>query len=234
MSGRRFPTDEERRNVVIVGTGDNADVAYEYLRWDSPHHILAFSAERDHIESGTKRALPVVPFEELVLRYPPNDYSLFIAVGYADVNRLRARLFGEAVAKGYSMVSYVSSEAFVWHDAAIGENCFILEDNTIQPFVTIGDDTILWSGNHIGHGVTVGNHVFMASHIVASGFSSIGDFSFVGVNASIGHKVKVGRNCVVGAGVTINRSTKDGQVFVAEAVKPFRLDSDAFSRLMEI
>lgn len=234
MVGRRFPLfDDTGGDLVIIGTGDNADIAYEYLRYDSPFDVVAFSTEEAFIDSGTKFGLKVIPFERLEEFYPPAKYKAFVSVGYKGLNRLRARLFGEALAKGYQLISYVSSEAFVWHDAKIGRNCFILEDNTIQPFVTIGDDTVLWAGNHIGHGVTIGSHVFIASHVVASGFSSIGDYSFVGVNVSIGHNVKIGKGCIVGAG-TIVGNTGDNAVFIAERTKACRVDAEKFIKMMEV
>ena len=55
-----------------------------------------------------------------------------------------------------------------------GDNCFILEDNTIQPFVSIGNNVTLWSGNHIGHDSTIDDHCFIASHVVVSGHVRVG------------------------------------------------------------
>ena len=43
----------------------------------------------------------------------------------------------QAKAKGYALRTYVSSKATVWPDLALGENCFILEQNVIQPFARI-------------------------------------------------------------------------------------------------
>ena len=53
----------------------------------------------------------------------------------------------QAKARGYGLISYVSSKATTWPGFACGDNCFILEDNTIQPFATIGNDVVLWSGD---------------------------------------------------------------------------------------
>ena len=59
----------------------------------------------------------------------------------------------------------------------------IMEHNTIQPYVTIGENTILWSGNHVGHHTQIGKNVFIASHAVISGSVIVGENSFIGVNA---------------------------------------------------
>ncbi|MEM7033668.1 MAG: sugar O-acyltransferase, partial [Chloroflexota bacterium] len=68
-----------------------------------------------------------------------------------NVNRLRESFCKMLRADGYQLISYISPRASVMGDNEFGDNVFIFEDNTIQPYVKIGDGTILWSGNHIGH-----------------------------------------------------------------------------------
>ena len=76
--------------------------------------------------------------------------------------------------------SYVSPRAFVWRNVKLGEHCFIFENNVLQPFVNIGDNVVLWSGNHIGHHSKIGDHCFVSSHVVVSGFCDIGANCFLG------------------------------------------------------
>lgn len=214
-------------NVVVFGTGSFAECVHFYLTHDSPHEVVAFTAHRDHIEGTTELAgLPIVPFEEVADRYPPDAHDMYVAVGYAKVNRVRAAICEEAKAKGYELISYVSSKATTWGDTRIGENCFIFEDNTIQPFVTIGDDCVLWSGNHIGHHVTIGDHCFITSHVVISGHVTVGPYSFVGVNATFRDDITIGEANVIGAGALIMRPTRDFEVYVPERTKPFPKTSD--------
>ena len=54
----------------------------------------------------------------------------------------------------------------------------ILENNVIQTNVSIGNNVILWSGNHVGHRSTIEDHVHMSSHCVISGFCTIKSFLF--------------------------------------------------------
>ena len=104
-----------------------------------------------------------MPFEEIERRFPPDTFKMFIAVGYSKVNKVRAALYAEAKSKGYELVTYVSSKCNCCA-RSIGHNCFIFEDNTIQPFVTIGNDVVIWSGSNIGHHSTIGDHCFFASY----------------------------------------------------------------------
>jgi UDP-3-O-[3-hydroxymyristoyl] glucosamine N-acyltransferase len=143
------------------------------------------------------------------------------------MNQVRAAFYDQAKAKGYQLVSYVSSRCTNWADTPVGDNCFIFEDNTIQPFVTIGNDVVLWSGNHIGHHTVIQDHVFVTSHVVVSGYGQIGAYSFLGVNATIRDAITVGKSCLIGAGALIMSSTRDGEVFIPSRTKASPLTSDA-------
>lgn len=201
--------------VVLFGTGDFARVAHVYLRDDSPYEVAAFTVHGDYVEAGAFGGVPLVAFEELEERYPPDRYGMFVAVGFRKVNRARAAIYDECKARGYELISYVSSRAMVSAETRIGDNCFVFEANVVQPFVTIGDDVVLWSGNHIGHDVTIGDHCFIASHVVVSGNVKIGERCFVGVNATFRDGITVAPDCVIGAGAAIMKDTVPGGVYAA-------------------
>lgn len=207
--------------VVLFGTGSFAEVARFLLDRDSEHEVVAFCVHRDHLPADAEHdGLPVVAFEEVAERYPPAGHAMHVAVAYARVNRLRAEICEAARALGYELITYVSSKATHWGDTVMGDNCFVFEDNTIQPFVTIGAGTVLWSGNHIGHHSTIGSYCFITSQVVVSGHVRVGDFSFIGVNATLRDGITIGKSNVIGAGTLIMRSTEDEDVFIPERTKP--------------
>ena len=158
----------KKRQLIIVGDSAFAEIAYEYFTHDSDYEVVAFSVERDYLNRESLFGLPVVPFETLEETYAPADHSVYAANVYTQLNRLRTRLCRQAKAKGYQLASYVSSRAFVWPNVEIGEHCFIFEDNTVQPFVKLGDNVVLWSGNHIGHHSMIEDNCFISSHVVVS------------------------------------------------------------------
>ena len=182
------------RKLVIVGDSAFAEIAREYFDADTAYEVVAFSVERAFQKRDTLHGLPVVPFESLEQHFAPAAHAVFAAVTYTQLNRLRARLASQAKARGYALASYVSPRAFVWRNVQLGEHCFVFEDNTLQPFVRIGDNVVLWSGNHIGHHSSIGDHCFVSSHVVVSGFCQIGSHSFLGVNATLANNVTLGRD----------------------------------------
>ncbi|NWL76373.1 transferase [Pseudomonas taiwanensis] len=200
--------------LVIFGTGDIAQLAHYYFSNDSDFQVVAFTVDAAFITSSEFLGLPVVPFEEIDTHYPPADNRLFIALSYSKLNEVRKEKYLAARALGYKLASYVSSHATVLNDNQIGDNCFILEDNTIQPFVRIGNNVTLWSGNHIGHHSTIKDHCFIASHVVISGGVEIQEMCFIGVNATLRDHIKVGEKCVIGAGVLLLKDAEAEGLYI--------------------
>ena len=185
---------QKKEKIVIVGDSAFAEIAYEYFTNDSPFEVAAFSVEKEFLKRKELFGLPVVLFEELEKLYDPLKHKVFVAATYTQLNRLRTRLYKEAKKKGFTAVSYVSSKAFVWRNVELGENCFIFEDNTVQPFVKVGNNVIMWSGNHIGHHSIIKDNCFISSHVVVSGFCEVGENCFLGVNATIINNLKIELN----------------------------------------
>lgn len=219
------------KRLLIFGTGTIGEVAHYYFSHDSGYSVVGFTADRAHIGVSSFCGLPVVPFDEAKATFPPEDTELFVAVSYAKLNDVRKSKCEAATMLGYRLASYVSSRAYVASGFHPGANCFILEDNTIQPFAKIGDNVTLWSGNHIGHHATIGDHSFIASHVVVSGGVVIGESCFVGVNATIRDHVTIGPRCVIGAGALILADAPAEGVYLGAATERSKVPSSRLRRI---
>lgn len=226
-------TVNKSKKLIIVGDSAFAEIAREYFDADTPYEVAAFSVESDYLKCNLLHGLPVVPFESLEQSYSPDSYDVFVAITYTQLNRLRARLIDSARNKGYRLASYISPRAFVWRNVELGEHCFIFEDNTVQPFVRIGSNVVMWSGNHIGHHSVVRDNCFISSHVVISGFCDIGENSFLGVNSTLANNVNLGRDNWVGPGVTISRSTEPGVLFTLPGAEAARVSALRFFKIKE-
>lgn len=217
--------------IVIFGTGDIAQLAWFYFTHDSPHEVVGFTVDRAFLDKETFCGLPVAAFEDAPDRWPPSNFNMFVALSYSSLNRVRREKCDAAKASGYALVSYVSSKASVWPGFQHGENCFILEDNTLQPFAIVGNNVTLWSGNHIGHHSRIGDDCFIASHVVISGGVEIGKSCFIGVNATFRDHIKIGERCVIGAGCLITADAEPEGVYIGTASERAKVPS---SRLRKI
>jgi sugar O-acyltransferase (sialic acid O-acetyltransferase NeuD family) len=212
-------------DLLIFGAGDIARLAHRYFETDSPHTVAAFTVDRDYRKADSFCGLPLVDFETAPERYPAQRFQMFVALSYARMNRLRADKYFRAKEIGYSLVSYVSSRCSYLTEPP-GDNCFILEDNTVQPFVRIGNNVTLWSGNHVGHDSTVDDHCFVTSHVVISGNVKIGAYCFLGVNSTLRNSIVVAPETLVGAGAVIMKDTKPKGVYLPARAELFDKTSD--------
>ena len=212
--------------VVIFGAGDIARLAHHYFTHDSEHEVVAFTVDREFRTADEFLGLPLVDFEDVRSRFDPGAYSMFVAVSYARMNKVRAEKYRQAKDLGYTLVSYVSSKCTWLAQTPPGDNCFILEDNTIQPFVTIGSNVTLWSGNHIGHDSVVEDHCFISSHVVVSGHVTVGAYSFIGVNATLKNSITIAPQTLVGAGAIIMKNTVAKGVYIPQRAELFKKNSD--------
>lgn len=213
------------KKVVIFGLGDFARIASVYLEKDSPHEIVAFTAHEQYIEETELLGKPVVAFEHLQATHPPDEYAMFVAIGFKKVNKARAQIYQLCKEQGYELISYINSKAVHWGEIEIGDNTFIFENNVIQPFVRIGSNVIIWSGGIIAHDSVIGDHCFIASQVVISGQVTIGTYCFLGANATLRDGITVAPECVIGAGVTVLKDTVKQGVYAAHDMEPARIPS---------
>lgn len=220
-----------KKSLVIFGSGDIAQLAHYYFSTDSSYKVVAFTVDSAYISESVFCGLPVVPFEEVAQKYNPAEYEIFVALSYSKLNAVRKEKYLAAKELGYRLASFVSSQATVLNEGRIGENCFIFEDNTIQPFVSIGNNVTLWSGNHIGHHSTIKDHCFIASHVVVSGGVEIGEQCFIGVNATLRDHIKIGDRCVIGAGALLLADADAEGVYSGTATERANVPSTKLRRL---
>lgn len=221
------------RKLIIFGNTEIARLAYEYFRFDSEYEVAGFTVDAEYIKDDRFENLPVIPFEDVSEHFPVNEFDAFVAVGSQKLNRLRRSKYESFKAQGYTLASYVSSQAFIWHNVGIGENCFILENNTLQPFVEIGHNVTLWSGNHIGHSSIIEDHCFIASQVVISGFCKIGKNSFLGVNSAIAEGVELGEDNFIGMSAIVNKSTVPDSMIAPRATEAANISARRFCRVSE-
>jgi len=209
----------KNKKLIIIGTGETANLAYEYFTYDSEYEVIAFSVSKQYLTENSFKNLPVVEFENVEKIYSPDEYYVFVAIAGEKLNRNRTKIYNEAKQKGYKLASYVSSHAFVWRNVEIGENCFILEDNTLQPFTKIGNNVIMWSGNHLGHQSVIKDNCFITSHCVISGFCEVGENSYLGVNSTIADEIKIAKDNFIAMGAVVNKNTKEDNIYLGNPAK---------------
>ena len=204
---------KKNKKAIVFGVNGQAEVVSYLLDMDSEYEVVAFCVSKAFRDEDTFMNRPLVDFENIEERYSPSEYEMYVSLSYADQNKVRERFYHEAKVKGYKLLTYISSKTTCWTDK-IGDNTFIFEDNTIQPFVEIGNNVILWSGNHIGHHSIIQDNVFISSHVVVSGHCKIGSNTFIGVNSTLRDGIAIGKFNTLGAGCLMVKPTHDNRIYI--------------------
>jgi len=157
------------KKVVIFGAGTLARIVYVYLSKDTNYEVAAFTVNIEYLGEGKLLGLDVVPYERIEETYPPDRFSMLVAIGYKRVNKARAEVYEKCKSKGYEMINSISSQTIHWDYVDIGDNCFIRENTVIQPFAKIGNDVIMGSACLIGHDAIIGDHCYISNHATVCG-----------------------------------------------------------------
>lgn len=206
------------KKLVVFGNGEQAEVAGYLFECGDEYEVIAYTVDKE-FNKGEFCNKESVDFETVEQIFPPGEYEMFVAIGYSGMNQLRRDKYEKAKAKGYKLASYISPAAHTFPDFNCGENCLILEMNNIQPFVKIGNNVTLWSGNHIGHHTIIEDDVFMTSHVVVSGGVKIGKGSFLGVNATLRDHIEIGERTLIASGTMITKNTEAEGVYMGVPAK---------------
>ena len=219
------------KKIIIFGTGELAQRIFYYLQ-DSDDQVVAFCANKSKIDKEELLGLPIITFENIEEKFPPSEFSMFIALAYSEMNKKRTKFFEEAKNKGYELYSYIHPSTKIWDKFEIGENCFILANNVIQPFVKIGNNVLIGSNNLISHNTTIDDNCFITSNVTIGGHVTIGKNCFVGLSSTINQRIKIGNECIIGAGTIISKNVNDKEVYAENSSKKLPQSSDELDSII--
>lgn len=217
--------NKETKKVIIFGKGELAELSNFYFTNDSNYQVRAFTIDRDYMDTDSYLNLPLVPFDEIEKIYPPIEYELFIAIGYSKLNQNRIDKYKEAKDKGYTLASYVSSKSTSWPGLKVGENTFIMEDNTIMPFCSIGNNVLIWVNSIIAHHMVIKDHVTITSHCAIGGNVTIEEQAFIGLNASVRNNITIGKGAIIGTSANVVKDVEEYSVMIGNPAKASGIDA---------
>jgi len=200
--------------IVLFGLGGLTRTLAHCLTHDTQRTVAALTVDAAYLKSDTHGGYPVVAFEELTDRFPPETHEILLPIGYSRMNGFRQECFERARNMGYSPTNYVSSSASVWPDQLIGENVIISEQVIVQSYVSLGRNVMIRSGCNIGHDSVVGDHTVIASGVVTGGEVNIGERCWIGLGAVLRNNVKIADRCFIGAGAVVTADTEPDGVYV--------------------
>ena len=219
-------------NVVLFGVGAGSEMAFRYLAEDSPFTVVGFVVDDNYVSEAPVASVPVVGLSEVTTAFPPAEVNAFVPLGFRYMNRARAEKYQTLKQLGYAFITYVHSSNWVPKGTPIGENCLILENQSINHGVAIGNNVVVWSGCQLGDRSTIGDHAWLSSHVCVNGDVEIGESCFLGSNCTVSHGVVVAERSFIGANALITKNTDPGAVHIVEHTTAAGMDSSQFMRLV--
>lgn len=215
----------KKKKIIIFGAGEIAQLACYYFTHDSDFEVVAFVVDDEFLDAITFNGFPVIKKSQLLEKYPANMYCIHIALSYKKLNKIREEKYLEIKEMGYITPSYICSKSVFWDDLDVGDNCFILENQTIQPTVKIGNNVMIWSGNHIGHASVISDHTYISSHVVIAGHCKIGERCFLGVNATIKDFTEIGNDVFIAMDASVVNDVKDNEMVLSAKSEVYQADN---------
>jgi sugar O-acyltransferase (sialic acid O-acetyltransferase NeuD family) len=214
-------------DLVIFGLGQQSSLAWYVYTNDSPHRVVAFTADASHCDRAHLHGCPVVAFENLASRFPPGSSLLSIPIGWRGMNALRRQRLEQARRMGYGFASYVSSRALVCPDLLVGENTMIHDGVIVQPFARIGSNCMLRAGSIVSHHAVIGDHCFVAAGAMVAGAATIGEACVLGLGCAVRDGVRVAPRCFLGAGAVVQSDTSENGVYTGSPARRRAQPADA-------
>lgn len=224
---------KKTKKLVIFGTDLLAKMAYVHFHEDSMYEVVGFTVNREYLKTEKFLGLPVFDYEESRRIFPADEYSMFVAIGSSRLNDLREKVYQVCKNSGYNLATYIHSSVKILGEKNIGDNCFILGTNNIDPFVTIGNNVFMWAHNHIGHETIISDNVFISSGVIISGSCLIGRNCFLGVNSAVADNVSIGSHSFIGMGVNVTQDVPEGSILKPEVILPRDYNTDRMRGLVK-
>jgi sugar O-acyltransferase (sialic acid O-acetyltransferase NeuD family) len=191
-------------DIVIFGASMTAEVAKTYLEIYTPHRVVGFTVDSAYATEDQFCGLPLVAWERLEEKFPPDRVELLGPISYRLMNELRRDRFMEGKARQYRFASFIHPNCLRYGDD-IGEHCFI-GPNVIEPGARIGNNVVIWGGSYIAHHCVIGDHTFISGEVGVSGGTRIGERCFLGGGAVVGEGLTIGDGCLLSMGVVVTKN----------------------------
>jgi sugar O-acyltransferase (sialic acid O-acetyltransferase NeuD family) len=190
--------------VVILGGGGHARVVIDALRCAG--HVIAGVIDP---KADVAKNLPagITWLGEDLSKARAAEVQLAIGVGSLDVGAKnpRPRLFNEAKAGGFDILSFRHPSAIVAGDVELGEGAQLMAGAILQPGVRLGVNCIVNSGASLDHDCRIGDHVHIAPGVVLSGAVEIGDGCHLGTGAIVIQNIRISASAMIAAGAIVTR-----------------------------
>jgi UDP-perosamine 4-acetyltransferase len=189
------------KKAYIIGAGGHGRVIASIIQ--SKYQTINFV---DQQPEDNTTILQSDFFDHLAL-YRNDD--IFIGIGH---NETRIRIYQALKNEGVIPVNCISANAFVAHDAIIGEGVVVCPGAVIGSRAIIGNNTIINTLSSVDHDCILGNHSQVTAGVTFGGGVKVGENCFFGIKSAVIPNITIGNNVQVMAGSVVYHHIGDNQM----------------------
>tara|TARA_Y100000589_G_scaffold332322_1_gene391726 strand:+ start:3627 stop:4286 length:660 start_codon:yes stop_codon:yes gene_type:complete len=206
--------------IYIFGTGDVAEIIADYVlnKGIKIRNFVDFEIHKKKILN-----IPVIKYSKNLNKEIP----IFVAIGYKELNKNRSDKIEFLKNHEWNFANIVCSSI---SNQLQGENIFIANNVSIQPYAEIYSGNFIWDNCVIGHHCKLEENTWITSGSVIGGYTKLGKNSFLGINSSISHMLNIGEYSFIGAGSLVSKNLNKNSVIIKKNDKLSPFDSEYFIR----
>lgn len=198
-------------SAAIIGAGPYGEVYLAYLQ-EAGIEVAGFLDDTPEKQNSKICGVPVLGTTDRLEELS----TIGIDTVYAPLghNRRRAHYLDRALMCGLKIPSFIHPESYVSSRASIGKAVYILQWTTVQPYVVLGDYTMIDSHVAVSHHAVLGKAVFLSTGVVTAAKMRLDDYAYIGMGATmVSDKCRVvGEDALIGAGSVVVMDVEPRQV----------------------
>jgi len=206
------------KNSIIIGAGTYGQGYASYLK-EAGIDIIGFIDDDSNLIGTEVNGIPVLgAYVDLFERkFKDKVQNIYCPLG---LNDIRVKYLSALKIEGYRIPSFFHHSVAIAPDVIIGEGVYMLVGNTVMPYATLGDFTMISMNSTVAHHVNLDKGVFISSGVNIGASVEVGRNAFFGIGSTVMTGVKeIGQHAMIGAGSVVIKNVPEYATVVGNPAK---------------
>ena len=198
---------EQKRRVVILGSGGHAKVVIDILQAMRLFEIVGL-VTKDTVD--TLAGYPVLGDDDVLPDLLVQGVT-WVAVGIGGFisNTLRRQVYERVKSLGFQVVTAIHPSAVIGADVSIGQGSVIFAGVVLNPEVQVGENVVVATGSTVDHETIVEDHVLISAGVTVGANVTVRQGALVAIGSTVISGITVGCDALVGAGAMVAEDVPD-------------------------
>ncbi len=197
------------KKVIIIGAGSVGKfLAYNSNQFTDVFEFIGFLDDDIKKHNQTIAGIPVLGSVNMLPNYINENIAVAWGIAFP---KIKVQLVAQFQHLKAEYPSFISKNAWVSNQVAIGQGCIVYPGVSINYETNIGDFVVLNMNCAVGHNVAIDDFSSLAPGVNLGGYTKIGKQTDIGIGAATKQFISIGENCIVGGQSMIVNNIVDNQ-----------------------